>query len=196
MLPRLSRLAVAATTLIVAATLLPAAAQAGDLNRQQQALVKLLGAFELQLSRSVLDDVGPDVNRALINVANHREVRARVRVRAVAGLGFYPTDPSWKYLRGLLHEDVHRGTVFGTNLRRQALRSLGKAFGGRAVGEILALKDDPEPLIREAVAHALGDAKSPLALPELRQWLPKEPELHVRLAVDKAIEKILRSAGD
>ncbi len=158
----------------------------------RDSLVSLLSAYELPLSREVLDHIGPDVNRLLIQLSTNPRVRPRVRTRALAALGYYPTVPTRDHLGSLLHERSLVKSALGTNLRRQALRSLGVAFGDRAVDAIVGLKEDGDPLIRQAVAHALGDTKSPRALPTLQTWLSQEQELAVRVAIDRAIDRISR----
>ena len=84
------------------------------------------------------------------------------------------------------------GTPTGTLLRRQALRSLGKAFRGDVVVSIANLKNDVNPQIRIAVAHALAETQSDRAIPILSAWLPNEKELGVREAVDRALESFYR----
>ncbi len=159
------------------------------LDEQRRSLYTFLQAYEIKLRRKVLDRVGPDVARLLIDIADKPRALAKVRIRAVAAVALYPTQTTRDYLRGLLHHK-DGGSSMALQLRRQALRSLGYAFGEDALDDILELKTDEDPMIREAVAHALGDTLSARVVPNLQTWLGQEPELFVRVAVDKALSRI------
>lgn len=168
----------------------PASAARRTKAEQRASLVWYLNAYELKLTRDSLDRIGPDVAELLVDILNTPDAFAKVRVRACAGLALYPSQQSFDVLRELLHERSLMGTELGIQLRRQALRSLGRGFGDRAVNDIIHLRNDPEPLVREAVAHALGDAKAERALPMLETWLSAEPVLHVRMAVDSTVARL------
>lgn len=170
----------------------PAAAATPERTPDEQfdMLVSLLRATEIPLNRRSLDTVGRDINLVLVRIADLPRVDDVVRVRAVAALGLYPSRMTLDYLSSLLHERSLIGTALGTRLRRQAVRSIGVGFGDRAPDLVLALQRDPEPRIREAVAHAIGDSGSTHAIAALNAWLPNEPVLTVRLAIDSAIDTL------
>ncbi len=117
-------------------------------------------------------------------------MRPTIRSRAVASLSVYPTTRTRDFLHSLLYERSLEGTPAGVQLRRQAIRSLAYAFRESVVNALSGLRLDPDPQIREATAHALGDTRSPAAERILDAWLPHEPELFVRLAVDRSLERI------
>ncbi len=169
----------------------PAAAKRTK-DEQRASLVWMLSAYELQLTLENLERIGPDVGELLVDILNTPKEQVRTRVRAVAALAFYPTEQSFDVLRSLLHERSFKGTELGLQVRRQALRSLGRGFGDRAVDDMLGLRTDPEPLVREAVALGLMDAASARALPTLETWLSMEPDLGVRIAVDRAVSRLRR----
>jgi len=167
-----------------------AAARTRSKGDQRNALIYYLSSYELELTRASLDRIGPDIPQVLVDVLNAPEAQVRVRVRACAALAFYPTEQTFDVLRTLLHERSFKGNELGLQMRRQALRSLGRGFGDRGIDDILALRDDPEPLVREAVAQALGDSGSVRPLTLLETWLSTEPVLHVRMAVDRAVSRL------
>jgi HEAT repeat protein len=178
---------------LVAVPALPARSSDRDsLEEQEQRLVRVLSAHEFAPSRNVFDRIGPDVNQLLVRIASSTEHRPSLRVRAVSALSIYPSDRSRRFLGGLLFERELVGTPSGTLLRREAMRSLAVGFGGEVVDELAPLKDDGDAQIREGCAHALGETKSPRAVPVLDAWLPHEPELFVRLAVDRAVSRLKR----
>lgn len=165
-----------------------ATAQARPAHQQRSDLLMVLNAYEFRVDAQVLRKIGPDVNKLLIEISGDPGFRPRVRNHALMALAVYPVDQTRKYLESLLLEPSLIGTSTGTLIRRQALRSLGKAFGGSVVVPIANLKDDVNPQIRIAVAHALADTQSDRAIPILSAWLPNEKELGVREAVDRALE--------
>ena len=187
----LTTVAAIALALILAA---PAAQAVLAPKEQKESLLYLLQAHEFHVDKKMLDRIGPDVDRILVHIAEDPKMRPTVRARAVAALGVYPTQRTYDFLSGLLYEPALIGTPGGTNIRRQALRSLGWGFGDKAVNTVAALKEDTDAQIREACAHALGDTRSPHAVGILDAWLPNEPELFVRLAVDRSLDR-LRGTG-
>ncbi|MCA9519097.1 MAG: HEAT repeat domain-containing protein [Myxococcales bacterium] len=189
---RLPRLAAAA---LVALLALGGAAPAGarparTLDEQRESLFTLLSAYEMRVDRKVLDTIGPDVNDLLVDLADGPKVRPRVRVRAVSALGYYPSARTKAYLVSLIHERSLKGSAIGRDLRRQALRSYGFAYRDGAVDELLSVKDDPQPLVREAVAHGLGDTGSAYAITALETWLDQERDIVVRTAIDRSLDRL------
>jgi len=185
--PRLLRLA---ALLCLLATGFSSTASARSKSDQRSSLVWLLSSYELQLKPDALARIGPDVGELLVDIMNTPREAVRVRVRAVAALAFYPSEATYDVLTSLLHERAHNGTELGLQLRRQALRSLGRGFGDRAVEAMLHLRNDPEPLVREAVALGLLDAGSIRVLPTLETWLSVEPHLAVKIALDRAVNRL------
>lgn len=185
---RLARLILLALVAVVA---LPqvAAAQVSP-QEQRKSLMWLLSAHEFRVERRLLDSVGEDVNRQLVHIASDPKVRPTIRSRAVASLAVYPSARTRDYLQSLLYERALEGTTAGVQLRRQAIRSLAWAFREAVVNTLSGLRQDADPQIREATAHALGDTRSPAAERILDAWLPHEPELFVRLAVDRSLDRI------
>ena len=163
-------------------------AHARPAHQQRSDLLLVLNAYEFRVDAQVLRKIGPDVNKLLIEISGDPGFRPRVRNHALMALSVYPATQTRRYLESLLMEPSLIGTQTGTLIRRQALRSLGKAFQGEVVVPIANLKDDVNPQIRIAVAHALGDTQSDRAIPILSAWLPNEKELGVREAVDRALE--------
>ena len=187
--PLLAALALALAVVCVATPRVHAAAPRTP-DEQRETLMGLLATVDIKLSRAALDTVGDDVSHQLVLIADLPRVPTIVRMRAVAALAYYPSTLVRSYLVSRLHERSLIGTPLGTELRRQAVRSLGAGFGADAVDDVIELLGDREPLIREAVALALGDAGSPHALPTLEGWLGREPELFVRAAIDHAISQL------
>jgi hypothetical protein len=188
-------LVIALVASVALTALAPPAAASQSVREQRESLLWLLQAHEFRPDRALLDKVGPDVNRVLVHIAEDPNTRSRIRVRAVSALAVYPSTRTSQFLAGLLYEPELMGTPGGTAIRRQALRSLGYAFGGEMVHTIAGLRNDADPQIREAVAHALGDTRSHHALEVLDSWLPLEQELFVRLAVDRSISRLRGGGG-
>ncbi len=165
-------------------------ATARSLQEQERSVISLLNAFEYVPSRRVLDRIGPDVNEVLVRVSTFPRLRSTIRVRALSSLALYPSDRTQRYLVGLLYDRELRKSSVGLLLRRQAMRSLGFAFGEDAIKDIKQFRSDEDPQIRESCAHALGDTLSARAEDVLAAWLPLEKELFIRLAIESSIKRI------
>jgi HEAT repeat protein len=172
----------------------PAQATA-TVHEQRRELLVLLNAHEFRVDARVLQRIGPQVPKLLVEISSVPDHRPTVRNHALMALAVFPTVQTRRYLESLLLERSLKGSPTGTLLRRQALRSLGRAFKGEVVVAIANLKNDPDPQIRIAVAQALGDTASPRARPILAAWLPHEKDLGVRLAVDVALERFRTRPG-
>jgi len=180
-------LALLATSVVQARPLAPA--------EQRASLLSLLGGHHFRVDRPTLDRLGPprEISNHLVHFSGDPKLRPTLRQRAIAALRVYPSQRTRTILEGLLY-DPDLKTAAGVGLRREALLSLAIAFREQAVTPISNHRDDANPQIREACARALGATQSRGALPLLDAWLPHEPELFVRLAVDNAIAHI-RSHG-
>jgi len=189
---RLSRSLVALALALVgggALTVTSAEARTRPRPERRASLQWVLAAHDTQLRKDVLDALGPDTAELLIDIANTPRETPRVRVRALAGLAFYPSEGTFGFLSSLLHERNLIGNADGLQMRRQAIRALGVAFGDRAIDDLVGLRTDSEPGIRQAVAAGLGDAGA-RALPVLELWLTTEHDLVVRDAVDRAVNRL------
>ena len=60
---------------------------------------------------------------------------------------------------------------------------------------IADFRQNEDPQIREACAHALGITASPRAIAPLEAWLPNEEELFVREAVDRALSRLRKDTA-
>ena len=157
---------------------------------QRRVLLQLLNAHEFKVNRKAFDRIGPEVNRLLVNISGDPRQRPTVRVRATAALSVFPSERTRRYLNGVLFDPDLMKNQFGLLQRREAMMSLGAAFKEDAVQSLAGFHDDKDPQIREGCARALGISGSKRALTTLNSWLPNEPEIFVRQAIDEAIEKL------
>jgi HEAT repeat protein len=181
------------TFALAAVLLLPSVAQSRGLApaEQRASLLTLLGGHHFRVDRKLFDRLGrsKEIVDHLVHFVSDPGLKPSLRLRATASLRVYPATRTEKFLSSLLYDPTLQNT-HGVALRREAMLSLGIAFRGRAITPLSNHRDDKNPQIREGCARALGATRSTDALPLLDAWLPHEPELFVRLAVDKAIEYI------
>jgi HEAT repeat protein len=183
------------TTLLVALAVLltsTVSARAPLPEREQRlSLLTLLGRHHFEVERKVFDRIGParEIVDHLVLFVGDPKLRPTIRQRAIASLRVYPGTRVQKVLETLLYDPDLRDRP-GTVLRREAMRSLAIAFRDGAIIALSNHREDANPQIREGCAHALGLTRSTHALTLLDAWLPHEPELFVRLAVDNAIAHI------
>ena len=158
---------------------------------QRASLLSLLDGHHFRVDRKTFDRLGSpkEITNHLVHFTVDPKLRPTMRQRAIAGLRVYPSQRTRKILEGLLYDPDLQNTA-GVALRREAMLSLAIAFRAGAVTAIANHHEDANPQIREGCARALGATRSTDALPLLDAWLPNEPELFVRLAVDKAIAYI------
>jgi hypothetical protein len=176
------------------ATLLAPAVAAADRSRDdvRRSLITWLESDEFRVDKRALDGLGGEINKLLVDVAGDPSMLATIRQRAVGALALYPSARSRQFLTSVIFERAFTGNALGTLLRREALRSLGRGFGESMVSTLASVRSDSNPQIREACARALGDTMSDDAMTELAAWLPNEPELFVRVAIDEATDAIRR----
>ena len=157
---------------------------------QEKSLVMLLSAFEYVPDKESLDRTGPHTNKLLVRIASHPRYRPSLRNRALMALTLYPTPRTRDYLPTLFYDKQLMEAPYGLLLRRQAIISFGAAFGDAAVDDLTPLGEDHNSQVREAWAHALGRTESMRALAVLEAKQTHEDELHVRLAIDRAIDRL------
>ena len=182
------------TTFALAAVLLFASvAQSRGLApaEQRASLLTLLEGHHFRVDRKLFDRLGrsKEIVDHLVRFASDPGLKPSLRHRATAALRVYPTTRTERFLGGLLYDPTLQNTQ-GVIQRREAMLSLAIAFRHRAITPLRNHRDDTNPQIREGCARALGATRSTDALPVLDAWLHHEPELFVRIAVDKAIEYI------
>ena len=158
---------------------------------QRLSLMTLLGRHHFEVDRKTFDRIGPakEISDHLVLFTSNPKLRPTIRQRAIASLRVYPSKRIQKVLESLLYDPELQDRA-GVPMRREAMRSLAIAFGAGAVVAVSNHREDSDAQIREGCAHALGLTRSMSALPTLEAWLHHEPELFVRLAVDKAIAHI------
>ena len=158
---------------------------------QRASLMTLLEGHHFRADRKIFDRLGPPKEMVdhLVNFATDPKLTPKIRKRAIGALRVYPGTRTEKFLTSLLYDPTLQ-TKAGVLMRREAMLALAVAFRGRAITALSNHRDAEDPQIREGCARALGATRSPDALPILDAWLPHEPELFVRLAVDKAQEYI------
>lgn len=158
---------------------------------QRATLMTWFSAHHFTPDRKAFDRLGPatEITDHLVLFVTDPKLPPTVRQRAIASLKLYPGRRTQRVLEALLYDPELRNRT-GTPLVREAMRSLAVAFRAGAITALNNHREDPNPQIREGCAHALGLTGSPNALPILDAWLPHEPELFVRLAVDNAIAHI------
>lgn len=178
---------------LVLALLATSVAQARPLapDEQRASLIRLLGGHHFRADRPTFDRLGParEIIDHLVHFTGNPKLRPTLRRRAITALRIYPSERARKVLEAVLY-DPALNKSWGVAMRREAMLSLAIAFKEHAIMSISNHRDATDPQIREGCARALGATQSRNALPLLDAWLPNEPELFVRLAVDHAIAHI------
>ena len=155
----------------------PGAAQAADL---RDAVLTQIGGFEDPVDATSLQGLGDEVGPTLMAIAEDRTVPRTTRARALAALGWFPTDQTRALLVAALD---------GTDalLARKAVVGLGRGWGAGALPELSRALGSEDAHLREAAARALGSLEAPEARAALEARLAVEETAHVRETLSAAL---------
>jgi len=118
-------------------------------------------------------------------IAALRDPSFDVRQEAISALGHIGRHPA--VVQALEEVLDYRGLV---ELRYEALRSLGRLRSIGSAPLVVAVLEDPNPLLRASAARALGEMGHTASLPRLRAMLTDDDELDCRLAAASALGKM------
>jgi HEAT repeat protein len=105
-----------------------------------------------------------------------------VRLRAVGASGAFARPAARTFLLAVARAEGQADLFV-----REAVLSLGRAFGASALDELTPFLAHREPVVREATARALGRVGGPRAAGALRARLQVEREAVVREALQRAL---------
>lgn len=149
-------------------------------------LAQLLSGYEEVPPRSTFRAWGPATLSVLIELYQDVDQQPFVRLRAVRGAAHYPSPAARTFLLA-----VARAPRQSDLFVREAVVSLGLAFGPRAVDDVRPFLRHPEPVVREGAVIALGRIRTPESLAALRVRLGDERTAHV---VDRIRQTLAASA--
>jgi len=148
---------------------------------------RMLGAIDSGPSALEWQALGPETVPLLEAIYRDTTVPAHVRFQALSALRHFPTPETRAFLLTVAREsgqsDLHI---------RQALTSLGHAFGDSAVTDVSTFMAHTSSVVREGAALSLGRNPSALAQRTLRARLPVEPSPVVRMAIERALQPVRR----
>lgn len=139
---------------------------------QRDTVVGLLRGYEWHPDKAALDRLGPDVYRALIDIAGDNTATNLVRGRAMAALTLYPNDEVWAWFAGAVSD-----TADGAR-RRRLVDAMCDAF---AAGKGDAVESLVAPLLAAGDVHLrisaakclrkVGGSRAEAALAAYRQGI-------------------------
>lgn len=137
-------------------------------------LTQLLAGFEQAPAAADYRAWGPETLAILVELYDDPEAPAFVRLRAVAAAGHFSTASARSFLLR-----VARARGQNDLLVREAVRSLGRAFGAASVADLRPFLAHPAPAVREGAVRALAELRTPRAREALRARLPLEASAHI-----------------
>ena len=164
--------------LAITAVALPASATPPT----KEQLRQMFSGFEDTPSAAQVRALGPETLGVLIELYNDRSMPPYVRLRAVHAVGHFPTRATRTFLLA-----VARARGQSDLFVREAVLSLGRAFGERAVDDVRPFLANSEPVVREGAAMALGRIGSAPARDALRRRLTTEGAAHVRETISRQL---------
>jgi HEAT repeat protein len=177
------RLLLAVVTL--ATLLVSASAEATPPSKAE--LSRLLSGYEDVPPASAFGAWGPETLSVLVDLYQDTDQPPFVRIRAVSAAAHYPTPAARTFLLA-----VARAPRQSDLFIREAVVSLGRAFGPRAVDDVRPFLRHREPVVREGAVIALNRIHTPEALSALRTRLPDEHADHVRERIREAVAEHTR----
>ncbi len=172
----------AATLSVMAMAFVPTSAHATPPTKSE--LARLLSGYEELPPASAFRAWGPGTLSVLVELYQDGTQPAFVRIRAVYAAGHYPSPATRTFLLA-----VARAPRQSDLFIREAVLSLGRAFGPRAVDDLRPFLRHDEPVVRESAVIALSRIRSPEALSALRVRLPDEHAAHVRDRIRRAVRR-------
>jgi len=141
----------------------------------------MLSAFEAGPSAAQWQALGPETLSVLEQLYDDEGQQPFVRLRAVQAAGHFPSDTSRAFLKRVASE--------GQNdlLIRAALRTLARAFGGTALGDIRPFLTHRTASVREGAVLALGAIETPRARFLLRSRLERERDPTVKATLQRTL---------
>ena len=125
--------------------------------------------------------LGPGTLAVLVALFEAPETPPYVRLRAVAATAAFPSDVARAFLLRVAR------SATSDLIAREALLTLGRAFGEGVRGELAPFLAHRVPLLREAAARALGRIGSPACRALLEARLETEGHPAVREAMSRAL---------
>lgn len=143
----------------------------------------LLSGYEYVPGQSTFRALGPGTLDVLIALYDDPTEPWYVRMRAVGATRYYPSSRTRKFLLRVAN-DPNASALF----TRQAVLSLGRAFGPKARKDLAPFLRHPDPVVRRAAAQALIATGDPDARAAVRKRLAREHDP----VVVRTIERLLR----
>lgn len=170
-----------AIPLLLLAIVLPSHAAAEENSPTKETLRSMLSAYEGVPTREHVLAMGPDAASLLRSLHDDANEPAFVRLRSLSALRYFPTETNRRYLARV----ASRGTSL--LFAREAILSLGRGFGDRALDDVRPFLDRSEKMLREAAIRSLGHMREPRARTALEGHRVREREPRLRALVDQML---------
>mgnify|MGYP001794323079 CR=1 FL=1 len=170
-------LAALAFVFVLASAARPAAAQAPTLTSVRA----MLSGYESVPTLAEWRRQGAGTLDLLKRLFEASDTQPYVRLRAVAAMAAFPTDAARSFLVRVARSST------SDLIAREALLTLGRAFGDGVRAELAPFLSHRIPLLREAAARALGRIGNPDCRALLEARLETEGHPAVREAVTRAL---------
>ena len=144
----------------------------------------LLSGIEATPSAADWRRIGPRVLPHLIALYNEPREAPFVRLRAIDATGAFPTPATRTFLLAVV-----RARPQNDLFARRAVTTLARAFGSRAIPDLIEFLDHREPTVREAAVNALAVHGSDAERALLRHRLPRERSRIVQDALRRALRR-------
>jgi len=171
-----------------------AVAQPGILEKQAELASRvkaLLQGYEAEPSRTDWEKLPrKETMEVLIALSEGDKQPVFVRARALAVLGFFPTQRSTEYIKLIAAGVIKTDPV----IRRAGMQTLTKVYPELALEALIPSLDDPDEKMREAAITELSGIKSVESLEALKAAQKKEIKPQLKALAAKGVTQ-LQAAG-
>ncbi len=143
---------------------------------------ELLSGYEQVPPAATWEALGPETLGVLVALYDDASEPRHVRLRAVAVARHYPGEAARTFLRAVASASGQPDVFV-----REALLSLGDAFGPTAVPDVTPYLAHRSAVVRDGAVLALSRIGTRDALDALRARLAEEPARHVRAHIARAL---------
>lgn len=169
--------------LLLAASSAPASAQATPAP-SRDGVRQILSAYEGGPTAAEWRAMGPQTLAVLVSLYDDSSQPAYVRLRVLSAVASFPTPATRTFLLA-----ATRAPGQSDLFVREAVLSLGRAFGAGALDDVTPFLGSRETVVREAAARSLALIGTPAAREALRRRLVLEPDATVRATLETALRR-------
>ncbi|MCA9530642.1 MAG: HEAT repeat domain-containing protein [Myxococcales bacterium] len=151
----------------------------------------LLSSYDSPPKRAVWERYGPAALAPLIALYDTPGEPLFIQLRVVGAVANYPTPATRTFLLAVARQKSQPSLLV-----ERAVRSLGRAFGEKAVDDVAAFLSHPAVHVRASAITALADIGGPKARTALQTRMPKDRDLYIERLLARSLATMAKQARE